>query len=144
VPDQKDDTKKVITEILDVLKVPHENDEIKEVFRIGKKQEAPIILKLNNKELKNKIIKAVKTIKGVKVRECELEGKNNNIFFIDELTTSNLNLLRKTKELAKGKGYHSAYYLHGKVYIKTCKDNPPTRIFSEEDLKTKWNNSQPK
>ncbi|KAL3268593.1 hypothetical protein HHI36_007701 [Cryptolaemus montrouzieri] len=39
IPDQKDNDKKVITKILDTLKVPHENDdEIKEVFRMGKKQ----------------------------------------------------------------------------------------------------------
>ena len=45
------------------MKIEIADEDVKEVFRIGKKEDAPILIKLNKQEMKTKMLKTIKKIK---------------------------------------------------------------------------------
>ena len=60
------------------MKIEVADEDVKEVFRIGKKENAPILIKLSKQEMKTEILKTIKKLKGIKTNKCGLEGRNNN------------------------------------------------------------------
>lgn len=134
VPKQPDDIKKTVSKITVALQVTKAEENITETFRIGKKEDGPIMVKFKNHEIKYEIIKNIRKTKGLKVSECGLLGKNNNIYLNEDLTQNNQMLYKKAREVKKQKKFKSVYCSHGKIYVRKNDQDPPFRIYSEDDL----------
>ena len=102
VPKQNEkDPKKTVKKIIRAMKIEVADEDVKEVFRIGKKEDAPILIKLNKQEMKTEMLKTIKKLKGIKTNECGLKGRNNNLFFNEDLTNYNQNFLGQQGNLKK-------------------------------------------
>lgn len=135
IPEQEGEPKNTIQKVMEALKVEINEEDILEVYPVNTKKDSPLIVKLKNTQIKHKIIKGVRMLKGIKVRECGLTGENKNIFFNDDLTKQNQYLFKKTREYKKMKNLSAAYVVNGKIYLKVRDSDSPIRIKSESDLK---------
>ncbi|KAL3290482.1 hypothetical protein HHI36_023823 [Cryptolaemus montrouzieri] len=94
IPKQKDeDVGKVVQKVLSTLKVTHSEEDIYKVYQIRKNEKAPIMLKLENHDMKLKTIKAVKQIKGAELLPDGIILKNRANF--------EANLREKESELSE-------------------------------------------
>lgn len=134
IPKQNEEPKKIIERVLKKIKIKIADGDILEVHRINKKEDAPILVKLKKPEIKQDVYRTVRQLKGVKVRECELEGENKNIFFNDDLTKQNQILFKLTRQFKQAHGLRAAYVSNGKIYLKKNENEPATRIRSDTDL----------
>lgn len=134
IPEQSEEVNTIMKKVMKALKVEIEEGDIVDCFKIGKTGRSPILVKLRNSETKTKIFKAVKRTKGIKVNEYGLAGTNNNIYFNDDLTHQNQILLKKARIFGKNKKYKNIFCSRGKIYVVKTDNDPPIRIYSEEDL----------
>ena len=135
VPKQNEkDPKKTVKKIIRAMKIEVADEDVKEVFRIGKKEDAPILIKLSKQEMKTEILKTIKKIKGIKTNKCGLEGRNNNLFFNEDLTNYNQNLFKTAREFKKTHKLKSVYTMYGKIYLRKNDTDAPVRISSKDDL----------
>lgn len=118
IPKQDQDLKVTVCKIVETMKVQISENEIQEVYQINKREGGPIVLKLTNRDAKQKIINRVKQLKGIRVQECGLDGGNKSIYFNDDLTRQNQLLFKKTREIRREKGFRAAYVTNGKIYLK--------------------------
>lgn len=76
IPKQTEDSaKEILIKVFQYIKGDIKDEEVKDSYRIGKQQNAPILVKFFKQEIKTKAIQSVKRIKGIKVNECGLPGK---------------------------------------------------------------------
>ncbi|CAG9759623.1 unnamed protein product [Ceutorhynchus assimilis] len=120
------------------MNVQRESDSVCEAYRLGKREDAPLLVKLKRQEEKFSFFKKVKELKGLNIEASGLEGNNNNnnkIFINDDLTLQNQKLFKKAMDFRKLHKFHSVFTRHGKIYLKKFQTGDPTKIQSEEDLK---------
>lgn len=134
IPKQNEEPKKIVEKILKKMKVPVRNNDLLEAYRVSKKEDAPIAVKLINQDIKQNIMKTIRQLKGIRVRECELQGADKNIYFNDDLTRQNQYLFKLTREYKQRKGLKSAYVSNGKIYLKKSDSDTSMRIRTEADL----------
>lgn len=136
VPKQEDEPKTVIKKLFKAMKVEVRETDIQDVYRIAKRENAPILIKFSNRELRLKLQKRIKEIRGIKVNECGLLGGDTNIYLNEDLTRFNQLLFKRTREFKKINGLKAAYVRNGKIYLKKSDQEDPIRIRCESDLKT--------
>ncbi|CAH1999709.1 unnamed protein product [Acanthoscelides obtectus] len=107
---------------------------VMESFRLDKNGEGPILLKMQGEQAKRDVIKRIKDLKGISTRQCGLEGSDRKIYFNEDLPMSKRVLFKMARELKKQKGYKTAFYLNGSVYIKTNENEQAIKIKCESDL----------
>ncbi|KAL3273530.1 hypothetical protein HHI36_014969 [Cryptolaemus montrouzieri] len=61
IPKQsKEDVKVIVEQVMRTLERSYKEEDTRDEYRIGREERAPIMLKLNSKELKNRMMQAVK------------------------------------------------------------------------------------
>lgn len=105
-----------------------------EMYRINKQEGAPILIKLDSHEEKVKLIKARKMVKGLRVQLCNLAGRNNVIFFNEDLTAMNQALYKRCRDYKKESRIHTVYTRNGKIFIVKQEGESPIRIRNDIDL----------
>lgn len=132
---QKLDTKKVVQKLITAMKIELKSDEIVDSFRLKQKDDGPILVKFNTEDVKNKITRRIKELKGIKVKECGLEGENKNIYINEDLTYHNQQIFKKAREFRKQNKLASVFCRNGKIFLRKTFSDPPIQIRAEKDLK---------
>lgn len=135
IPKQEtNDMPKLVHQIARSIKVKLEEDSIQGVYRLGKRNDAPLLVKLKAKAEKSQFFQKIKELKGLKTDMCGIQGNNSKIYFNDDLTPQNQKLFKKAMESKHVNKYHSVYTRNGRVFLRKSQNEEPVRIFSEEDL----------
>lgn len=134
IPKQEELLSETIGKVFKALKVPINEGDAQEIFRLNKNEDAPILLKLKNTTIKHELISGMRQMKGLKLNECGLSGGAKNIYFNEDLTRQNQILFKKVRDIKKEKDYHKAYVLNGKVFLKKNENDRPVRIKNEIDI----------
>ena len=116
---------KCCREVLDIDISPHE---VVNSFRIGttnKNKHRPIMVSFANKSIKDKIMRARKT----------LRNKKSEIYVNENLTKTNMEIFAKARHLKKEKKIHSCWTYNGHVFIKPKENERPTKICYLEELR---------
>lgn len=129
---KEQDTRKIVQKVLTTMKI--DCSTVQDCFRLKQKEDGPILVKFDTEDSKNKVMRRIRELKGIKNTECGLEGDKKNIFLNDDLTHKNQQIFKSTREFKKANNYHSAYCQHGKIFLKKSATDTPTRIRSEQDL----------
>lgn len=131
--DHFDSAKKIMEQVFQTMQIQNVN--IVDSYRLGKSENAPILVKLDDQDLKVRILKKSRELKGgFNVRGCGLNGSNNSIYINEDLTQQNQILLKKTRDFKRAKGHHSVYTRNGKIYLRLTGLEPAVRIRCENDL----------
>lgn len=121
---EKEDIKEVVTKIFNYMGMNVENDTIESTWRIHNKNDnPPVIVRLKNKIVKEKVLKLRKINNG------EIEGKSlfakdfgynsdKQIFINEELTQPTRKLLNDAKKQLKNKIFKFIWISNGKVLAK--------------------------
>lgn len=125
-----------------ILIVPIKLPEIKNIFRVSKKDGSkPIILELTTDLLKNKIIDSYKKYSKNKgpdnpnTRDLGLGGQASKIYVSECLTPKTKNLFFLARNYAKSNNWNYCWTAHGNVFLRKQQGDPALRIKTESDLK---------
>lgn len=136
VPEQREKNTKVITkQIFTSMDIDVSDIDICESFRVNKKADSMILVKLANIDKKQEIMRRIKELRGTTVTKCGLEGINKKIYLNDDMTTLKRQLFKKARDLKKDKGYKAAYTLNGNIFLKKKDGDTAIKILSEESLR---------
>lgn len=114
IPKQNNEPRISIEKVFQTMKVELTEEDIVDVYPINKNENALIIVKCKTYTIKEKIIKRIRELKGIKISECGLDGGRKNIYFNDDLTQKNQILFKKVREFKKVKQYKSVFASNGK------------------------------
>lgn len=131
---ENEDTKEVVCKVFGTMTLNIPMNKITDCFRVKQKREGPIVVKFLEESLKLQVFKKVKELKGIKVGECGLNGKNGNIFFNEDLTIANQRLFKSTRDFRKENNFAAAFCRNGKIYLRKTFKDQSIRIRSEQDL----------
>lgn len=135
VPKQTEgDAGTIITKVLGAMKVQINGAEIENCFRMGRGDDGPILVKFKSVETKKGILKTIKQLKGITIKECGLEGKDRKIYLNEDLPLNKRNLFRRVREIKKEKGYKAALCVNGVIYLKKGEQDLAVKIRNENDL----------
>lgn len=118
-----------------------ENTDIEFISRISatKPNDAkikPIVMKFYNKVKKDSFLSAFKKLKGITTKDVGIAGEPHKIFASDHLTKNNKALLKKTKTVAKEKGFQFVWVSDCKILVRRNNETASViRIQNDEDLK---------
>jgi hypothetical protein len=125
---------KLINTLKEKLEITVTEDDIPQVFRLGKKSnteqkdakktERVIKVVCKNLEKKNQILKA----------RVKLKKKNEDIWINEDLTPRRSQLAYKARKKVKEGKAKQTWTADGKVFIKKTTEGKPTRIDGQEDL----------
>lgn len=135
IPSQENEnTRQVIHQVLQTMELNIPQNKIIDCYRIKQKKDGPIFVRLPEPNIKANIYGKIKKLKGIKVNECGLQGKNGNIFFNEDLTATNQLLFRSTRIFKKENNFKAAFCINGKIYLKKTSDDKAVLIRSEQEL----------
>lgn len=87
IPPQSDTSPtNIITKITTAMQVPINEGDIQECFRLNKKEDGPILVKLTNYNKKKEILSKVRQLKGITVKKCNLQGNERKIYLNEDLS----------------------------------------------------------
>lgn len=146
-PDEHENIKEVVSNIFSYMGMSIESDTIESSWRIHNKNDSPpVIVKLKNKIVKEKILKLRKINNG------QSEGKSlyakdfgfnsdKQIFINEELTQPTRKLLNEAKKQLKNKNFKFIWITEGKVLAKkneSSKTHFIRNIYDVQDLIKKY------
>lgn len=133
-----DETGKIFTKILGAMNLQSKNYQCVESFRLGKRDNGPIMVKLGQVQMKKEILKRIKECKGLKLKQCGLECENNGndkkIFLNEDLPFGKRMLFKKVREYKRENNFKAAFCTNGTIYLKKTDHDPPIKIRMESDL----------
>lgn len=136
IPKQTEsNTTKITKRIFESMQIVISEGDIKESYRINKQEDSMILVKFEKNGKKREIFRRVKEMKGLTVKKCGLEGKDQKIYLNDDMTTIKRKLFQRARDLQREKGYKAAYTRNGSVFVKKKEGDVPIKIISEEDLR---------
>ncbi|XP_050293703.1 uncharacterized protein LOC126734210 [Anthonomus grandis grandis] len=107
---EETNTKKIVTQTLSSINMELPADSVIESHRLGKNVNAPVMMRLNDRNTKIKIMKRSRELRGISPSSCNLQGQSE-FFFNEDLTLQKQTLFEGARELKKNKNLHSAYTL---------------------------------
>lgn len=126
--------RKIVSKIITSMQVQIRDQSILECFRFGEKEEGPILVKLENVQLKKEVLKKIKTMKGTTIAKCGLEGQDNNIYINEDLPVNRRLLFKEVRDFKKKHGYRAAFCVNGTIFLKKSDQDAAIKIRSTEDL----------
>lgn len=123
-----------VGKIFKSLQVPMNESDIKECYRLNKKEDGPILVRFSNYPVKKEVLVKIRQRKGTSVRECGLEGEDRKIYLNEDLTTQKRLLFKTAREKKSENGYKAVYCLNGRIFVRKNDTDPPVRIVSLNDL----------
>ncbi|CAG9770248.1 unnamed protein product [Ceutorhynchus assimilis] len=64
IPKQNEEARESLRKVFTAMKVTMQDEDIKEIYRINSKEDAPVMLKLETHEIRSTIFKKIKELKG--------------------------------------------------------------------------------
>lgn len=131
---ETENTKEIVTKIMKKINIQIE-DEMGKCYRKRENQDkSPIIIELKKNKTKETILKARKDVGLITTKDCQLKGRENNIFINEQLTNLASKLFYNVRELKKNKKIAYAWTREGNVYARKTETSKKVRIKSETDL----------
>lgn len=127
----------VLGQIARKAAVPIRKEDLNFISRIATRDKdapKPIIACFNNRYLKENLVSAVRSLKGLSTSDLGFH-ENSKIFVNDHLTAANKQLLSKTKAAAKANHYQFVWVRQCKIMLRKNVTSPFVLIKTEEDLK---------
>lgn len=107
--------------------------QIKQCNALNKRENSPIVVKLNNKADKTTLFKRRKEIGKITAESCGLQ--ESNIYFNEDLTVENQKLFKLARDARKQKLVQSAYTFNGSVYVKKTPTSESLKVLNAESLR---------
>lgn len=124
-----------------VITAPIQSTEIKNIFRINKKDGSkPIILELTSDLLRNNLIDSFKKYcksngpNSPSTQDLGLEGPASKIYLSEFLTQKTQHLYFLARNYAKSNNYNYCWTAHGNVFLRKQQGDLAVRIRDETDL----------
>lgn len=131
--DKEENTEEIVHKILHKLNVKTDN-KITKCYRKNDQDRSPIIVQLKEIKIKAEILQARKNAENLTTKDCQLKGRNNNIYINEQLTNMMSKLFYDARELKKNKKIAYAWIREGKVYVRKTETSPKIKIKSKADL----------
>ena len=124
-----------VCNIMDAMELPSIKKEMAECKRIGKKEDGPILVKWSNVHTKREVLRKIRQIKGITLKQCNLEGtRDKKIYFNEDLPMHRRELYKKVRDIRKEKKYKAAFCVNGVIYLKENDQEEPIKIRQECDV----------
>lgn len=94
----------------------------------------PIVVKLRDRLMKDKIISGLRKTRGVRSGDIGLRGPSKSIFVNEHLTPDNKQLLKVTKIRAQEKSYKFVWVRNCNIFLRKNEESPVIAINTERDL----------
>lgn len=138
----KEDLHSIVKKIGDVLNVPIQSSEVRDVYRINTKRETnqPIVAEFTTVAMRDRIIDCVKaynkkyTTSKLSTQNLKLEGPSSPIFISESLTVQTKKLFYLAREFAKANNYRYCWASRGKIYLRRKDGASLIRVNNEENL----------
>lgn len=118
IPKQPSETvEETVEKVLKAAEVDLKKGDIMETYRLNKLEESPIMVCFRNKAVKMEVMEKKKQKKSLFVNEAGLNGKNNIIYFNEDLSPETQEIFRAARKL-KTFGYAFVWCKQGKVYAR--------------------------
>ncbi|XP_050500991.1 uncharacterized protein LOC126892822 [Diabrotica virgifera virgifera] len=124
----------VVQHVARSMQIEIKADSICETYRLGKHENAPVLVKLSSHKTKIEFFQKVKQMKGIDTHVCGLNG-NSKIYINEDLTPHIQKLFKKAMEIKKQKNFYSVFTRNGKILLKKTRTEAPVKILCEQDLK---------
>lgn len=135
--DRREKAREVVMKVIRAMKLNINEHEILNARRMDENRDnSPIVVEMKTREVQTEIIKARKTIGSITTTECELKGKNTNIYINEQLTRRMSGLFYKAREAKKEKQYKFLWTRENKIYMKKTETSTKIRIRNNDDLET--------
>lgn len=139
--ESKEDLHKIVTEMATVLGVSIQRHEIKDLFRLNRKEGvSPIIVDFTNMHTKGDFIKSARNFNKknkenkLNTSHIKLEGPPKPVFVSECLTPKAQRLFYLARKFAKENNYMFCWTSLGKVFLKKIEEEKQILIRSEADL----------
>lgn len=116
------------------LKVEIKNEEMKCYRKKAADETSPIIVELKTEALKAVILQARKERGPIKIKECQLKGKNNSIYINEQLTMTLNKLSYEARTLKKENKIKYAWTRDGNIYIRKTDTSNKIKVTTLQDL----------
>lgn len=106
------------------------------VHRMGKSSESrprPIIIRFVSRLDKDLFLSKRKVRRNLKATDLGFSSENS-IYVNESLTPANRELLKKTREAARTRGYSQVWTTNCSIFTRRDKESPAIKIMSEKDL----------
>ncbi|CAK1601496.1 unnamed protein product [Parnassius mnemosyne] len=115
------------------------NDQIVSAHRVQPMQNVGgrpknIIVKLQNRTIKDNIISGLRKTKGITTSDIELVGPAKRFFVNEHLTPENKQLLKTVKSRAMAKSYKFVWVRNCHIFLRKNEESPAITINSVKDL----------
>lgn len=142
-PETKEDLVNIVIKTGNLLSVPVQPGDVRDIFRINTKNESnkPIVVELNSVLLRDKFLHNIKdyNIKNSSnkftTKHLKYSGEGKQIYISESLTLKTRKLFFSAREFAKVNEYDFCWVNHGVVYMRKTNGSRYIRIENEEDLK---------
>ncbi len=129
--DKNDDIKQIVKLSKEKLGIKLKSSDLKEVTRLGKKNEAKtrnVLVKFQDKALRDKIYESRK-------KSITNPDPKKNTYINDQLTNHRQNLLFAARKLAKTKKIFAAWAQNGNILIRKSENGKIIEIHDHSDLR---------
>ncbi len=129
--DKNDDVKQIVKLSKEKLGIKLKSSDLKEVTRLGKKNEAKtrnVLVKFQDKALRDKIYESRK-------KSITNPDPKKNTYINDQLTSHRQNLLFAARKLAKTKKIFAAWAQNGNILIRKSENGKIIEIHDHSDLR---------
>lgn len=140
--ESKDDLCRIVQETANLLSSPIEKNAIKEVFRMGKKDDSSlIIVDFNCALVKEKLIKGAREFNlknkngKLNTNHLNMEGPAKPVYISEKLTPKAQRIYYLARNFAKENKYAYCWTSFGRVFLRQAEGQKQIPINSEADLK---------
>lgn len=141
--ENKEDLRQIIAETASVLQVPLERQDIKDIFRVYKKDGTPssIIVDFGSVTIKENMLDKVRQYNRnnnqhkLNTTHIKLKGETKPIYISECLTQKSQRLFYLARKFATDNGFKFCWTSHGKVFLRQIEGMKQILVKSEADLK---------
>lgn len=120
------------------INYPIHQKEIVAVHRVPQAQQSDrpknIIVKLQSRTVRDNILSAFRTAKGIKTDVLGIAGPPRAVYMNEHLTWQNKQLFRETRERTRAQGYKYVWIKNGTILVREADTSPAFAIRSRNDL----------
>ncbi|XP_028161415.1 uncharacterized protein LOC114357106 [Ostrinia furnacalis] len=129
----------ILENLGDVIKQPIRACDIVAVHRVphadsGNRFPKNVIAKFTNRTLRDNIISAYRSTKGLDSSKLSMSGTPARIYINEHLTLNNKILFRQCREAAKKEGFKYVWVKHGSILVRKSDTSPVSSIRSIADI----------
>lgn len=143
----KENLRRLITCTAEVLQIPLQKMEIKNIYRVNTKAAVkPIIADFTTVDMRDSFLTSFKKYNKEHPRsrlstaEINIVGPSQPVYISENLTQMERKLFYHTREFAKNNGFLFCWTAFGRVFLRKTEGSPQIRVYCEselEDLKNK-------